>query len=168
VAVEHNQLIFGVLGLGVALVYSYIQALGGRAQEELPGVLGKIKNRVWGRWIAPLFFSSSVCLLAVAQGTFHPIFLLSIVAYKLSTHIGYGAESTAGKIVRRTLWSLIRTACSLSFAIVTGAWTIYVSQVIVGLVMAVIWGVRNPTKSPREEQMITFSNIFLVPTMVMV
>lgn len=154
--------LLGSLGILIALVYSVLQWFGGRSVH----VLG-IRNRTWARWIAPLFFALSVCGLAVVAGNFSWWMMFSLLAYKLSTHIGYGAATTLGKITRRSLWSIQRTACSLTFAVLTGSWTIYISQVIVGLAVAVIWGVRNPVVAPQEEGVINFSNVFLTPFMVL-
>jgi len=166
VVAELPQLLMGALGLGIAYIYSFLQALGGRGKDQIPSWLF-LEHRLWGRWIAPVFFSASVCALSVVTGQFQLYFLMSLVAYKLATHIGHGGKTFLHKLLRRTLWTLIRTSCSLLFVMGTGAWMIYITQVLIGLIVTNIWGIKNPQPAPREEMVINFSNVFLVPFMVM-
>jgi hypothetical protein len=153
---EYYQGLLGSFGLLITLVFSIFWWLGGR-----PG------GRVFRRWIAPLVFAGGVCGLAVLAETFRWWFLFSLLAYKGVTHIGYGGDSLVEKLWRRGLWSLLMTACALTFACWTGAWTLYVVQVVVGLTAAIVIGIRNPVVASQEEGLICFSNAFLVPFMVL-
>lgn len=164
---EHNFLILAFLALVLSASYSYLQAIGGRSQDQIPYPLNKIGNRIWSRWIAPIYFSSCVCLIAFFLGNFNWWFLLSIPLYKISTSFGPGADTLVGKIYKRTLNSIMRVVAALPIVILTGYWDIYISQVIVGLTISNIWGISNPKIAPLEESVINFSNVFLVTFMVM-
>ena len=106
-------------------------------------------------------------LLSLWTSKFTWWFLISYPAYWAAYTMGQGGNSTWKKILRRSLWSLVRTTASLSFALFTGAWTLFVLQIIIGIIASNVLGVINPLKSPQEEGFNNFLNIVIVPSMVM-
>lgn len=163
--VDVNELQIGFLGtisLLIPVVYSWLQMLGGRDINYLG-----IRARIWGRLIAPLFLSGAVCLLALFLGKFHWHYLASLLAYPVSTTLGYGGNNLWVKLSRRTLWALVRVSCSLIFAVTAGAWTLWISQLLIALWAANLLGIKNVLKAPQEEMLINFSTVFLVPFMIL-
>jgi hypothetical protein len=159
---EVAQGLIALIGVAASLLASFFWMLGGRSEEELNKTpFGIIKNRVWGRLIAPLFLGGALCLIATISGTFNLLFLLLLPAYLVSSRVGYGAKTTWAKILRRSIWAVCRTACLLPATIITGSWIVWVTQIVVGLIVAVTWGTTNPEKAPKEELVINFSNCFL-------
>ena len=148
-------------------LYGVLQMLGGRHEATFG-----IKQRLWGRLIAPLFFSLGVCLLAYKMDKFSFWMLLMIPAMLISVRIGYGvgqvnlSQLLPKKIYQRAIWSIIRSLCALPFAIVMGQWWLFTAQVLVGLVMTLILGVANPLPAAAEEFTINFSSVYLIPMMV--
>lgn len=167
---EITQGLFAILGFVIAAVYAMFCYWGGRSPEELLASpvlralrLEAVKNRVWGRIVAPVFFSVALIGISALFGSFSWWFLLAVPAYFGAHRMGHGGNSLWVKILRRASSSLVRTACCLVFVIVTGNWSIYVAQVIVGLIITLIFGIRNPVKAPIEEATINFGNSFLAP-----
>jgi len=87
---EYAQGLSWTIGTLIVTIYASLWWLGGRPN-----------GRAWRRWIAPLFFSGALIGYSAIFGSFNWWYLLAIPAYKLVTHIGYGANSIAGKIARR-------------------------------------------------------------------
>lgn len=149
---EYLEGLQGTVGLLIPLAASAIWWVGGRPN-----------GRVYRRWVFPLFFSLALICLSVWMNTFRWWFLLSIPAYKAISHVGYGADTFAGKLARRGLWSLLMTACALTFCLWTHAWTVFMVQAFVGFGVAVTFGSLNPVKAAQEEGVICFGSTFLVP-----
>lgn len=160
--IEFFQGCLGTAGLMIAVIYSMLQWFGGRDEDYLG-----IRARVWGRWIAPLFFSLGVIILSLIAGNFTLWGLLALISYRVAVSIGYGGNSLISKIWRRSAWALTRVAAALPFAIPAGAWELLGLQFFFALLAANVLGVYNPLKSPQEEGLINFSACFLVPFMVL-
>lgn len=159
---EFSQGLLGTAALAVSVIYSMLQWFGGRDKDYLG-----IRARTWGRLIAPLFFGMAVIGLATICGNFRPWHLVAPLAYVLSTHVGYGGETLITKILRRSVWALVRTSCSVFFVLGTGRWNLFIAQVLFALVAANLIGIRNTVKAPQEEGLINFSSTFLAPFMIL-
>ncbi len=159
---EFTQGISGTLGIFSALLYSLFCWFGGRDKNYLG-----IRSRTWGRYIAPLTLCTLTLGLSLLSHRFSPWMLAIYLTYFISHHMGYGGDNLWIKIKRRTIWSLMRTAASLPIVLVTGSWTMFIAQITVGLLITLILGVLNPLEAPVEEGTINFSNVFLVPLMVL-
>lgn len=164
------QAVLGVLGAVIAAIFFM---LGGRSIEELKkwklNLFGDKSNRIWGRVVAPIFFATWVVLLSLTShwSWYH---LLGYASYFAVSRLGYGGNTLWTKILRRTLWSVLFTAASLVYAlggVTPNFWLIYLSQVLVGLFITVLWGVTNPMLAPREEYIIKLSNLLFVPLLVL-
>lgn len=165
-----TQALLGVLN---AVVAAYFCMLGGRSIDELKkwnlAIFGDKSNRIYGRVIAPIVFVTGNILLSLTSA-WSWWYLLSYPAYLAVSTLGYGGDTTFEKIWRRALWSILFTAASLSYVFFSGnskVIILYITQVLVGLIVAVIWGVTNPTQAPREEYVIRLSNLLFVPLMVL-
>ena len=159
---EFREGLLGTAGLLLAVIYSMLQWFGGRDQNYLG-----IRARIWGRVIAPVFFGIAVSILALFSGKAAWLHFLAPISYMVATTLGYGGNSLITKILRRSLWAVVRVSASLVFAIPAGAWTLFVLQLFFALAAALVLGTRNPVKAPQEEGLINFSAAFLVPFMVL-
>lgn len=153
---EYSQGILGTLALIPSVLFSLISWIGGRSS-----------GRIYKRLLAPILFCSLVIGLALLTGKFSVWMFLSFPAYLVSCSVGYGGVTFSEKVLRRSVWSVIRSMAALTFCISTGSWFIFIFQAAVGLMFAIAFGTRNPLKAPQEEGLINFSSVFLVPQMVL-
>lgn len=160
--IEFNQGVLGSLGLLISIIYSVFQWFGGRSEDYFG-----IKAREWSRIVSPIFLCLSIIGLSILSNKFNLWYLLSVPAYLAVHMVGYGGDELWEKILKRSLWSLLRTTASLTFAIVAGTWTLFALQMIIGLIASVVLGTFNPNSPPQEEGMIKFLNVVLVPYMVL-
>ena len=153
---EYVQGFIGTLGLLPPIAYSVLWWLGGR-----PG------GRSIRRWVAPLAFSLLVVGYSLLLHKFTWPYLLSIPAYKVAAHVGYGGDTQMEKVLRRFIWALIQSSCALTFAVWSGAWSIFAVQLLMAVVSSTVFGTSNPFElAPKEEGIICFASSFLVPYMV--
>ena len=152
---EFTQGWLGTLAFLPSLVFSIITWIGGRPN-----------GRIWKRLIAPVSF----CLLTIGLSLISHKFswwnFILIPSYLISCTIGYGGSSLWTKLLRRSLWSLVRTASCLILAIVAGAWTLFILQLVISLIATLVIGILNPLKASQEEGLINFLSVVLVPYMV--
>lgn len=158
---EFSQGVIGSLGILGSLIYSVLCWFGGRDKDYLG-----IKARAWGRYIAPAIFVSYTIGLSLLSHRFSFWFLTAYPAYFLAHHLGYGGDVLWVKVTRRSLWSVVRTAASLTFVIIAGAWTLFFLQLSVGLIVTLVLGTMNPLKAPVEEGLNNFFGVVFVPPMV--
>ena len=152
---EYIQGWLGTMAFVPSVFFSLISWVGGR-----PG------GRIWKRLIAPISFSLLTILLSILSHKFSWWYLLLFPSYLISCTLGYGGSSLWTKLLRRSLWSLVRTTASLIIAIVVGTWTLFVLQLITGLIVTLVMGILNPIKASQEEGLINFSSVLFVPYMV--
>lgn len=153
---EYQQGLMGSLALLPSMIFSVLSWIGGRPN-----------GRIYKRVLAPLAFCLAMFLLAFFNHHFNWVFLTAIPAYMISASLGYGGETLWKKIIRRSIWSLVRTLCSIIFVLFTGKWTLFLVQCGVGLLTTLIFGIINPLEAPEEEGLINFSSVFIVPFMVL-
>lgn len=159
---ESSQLLLAIASISAVLIYAALTSFGGRSEDYL-----NIENRVWGRWIAPIFFNLCIfCLYIIKHISLWQI-ICYLIYFAFTHHLGYGGDTTLQKVFRRTLHSTLRSAALIPLCLVTGRWEVYIAQVICGLTVAVLFGVKNPVKAPQEEFIISFSNAFLTPFVIL-
>ena len=140
---EYIQL-YQITGAGIALVFaSFLYSAGGRS--------GKWKRR----FLASLVMATTINVLFLMRGMYHyallAIYPLQIAAYSL----GYSADTTIGKVVRRLICALCACLSGLLCCLLFQgqAWLILPFQV--GVAVWSIWlGVKNPVFAPVEEFLI--------------
>lgn len=93
---------------------------------------------------------------SLVQGTLSLWYLLCFPLLVGATSLGYGAEKTYQKIIKRTYCGLAYALASLPIAIVRQTWLLF--GVHVGLCVAIsnILGVLNPIEAREEETQIGF------------
>lgn len=159
---EFIQGMLGTLALVPSLVFGICSWFGGRDKNYLG-----IRARIWKRIIAPLFFILLLVGFSLLVGRFSWWFLLSIPYYIISSSLGYGGDDLKTKIIRRTIWSIVRSSCSLPVAIITGAWVLLIIQYFVGIIITLLLGILNSLKAPQEEFVINFNSVMYVPYMLL-
>ena len=147
-----------------SFLFAITSMIGGRDGKFL-GITG----RLWKRVFAPFAFVSCVLALALIRNSFSWWLCSLYATYFVSCMVGYGAESLFSKEIRRTVWSLIRTASCLPIVLILGTsevWNLLILQGIVGWIATVALGVYNPLKAPAEEFLINFISVMFVPFML--
>lgn len=153
---ELNQVFLSILALAPPLLFAFFSAIGGRDFNWLG-----VKARIWKRLIAPLVF---VSLLFAFKA--HWAIAILYPTYLISCTVGYGAENKLEKVIRRSLWSLIRTMACLPLVLISGSYTLIILQAITGIACTVILGVKNPLSAPKEEFLINFISVAFVTYML--
>lgn len=162
---EFHHGILASFAILIGCIFSTLAWFGGREEHYLG-----VPARIWGRWIAPITLCSFTIALAHFSDSYVHWMWLSIPVYIASFYgpgHGYDGPSLFHKIMRRAIHSLLRTSCSAVFCIWTGRWSIFITQVVCGLLIEVLMGTDNPIKPPQEECLINFGNTAFVPFMVL-
>lgn len=126
-----------LIGLSLACL---LYALGGRS--------GKWKRR----FIGSLILASTVSICSFVMGKFSWWLLLTYPCLIFGFSMGYGADTTLWKIIRRSIYALCVISAGLVFCFVFGgnAWWVLPIHIGVGL-FSVYLGVRNPIWASSEE-----------------
>lgn len=109
-----------------------------------------------------LFLTGMICLFSLWLQTFSYWYILCALLYWAALSIGYGAEDTKTKVIKRTYCGLAYACASLPIAIVNGAWILLALHTLLCLSVSVILGVTNPVQS-RSEETIIGATIGLLP-----
>jgi len=157
-----------LVGLLIVAISSLFSTFGGRSNEELAKWhLDFIRNRIWGRVIAPLWFSINVNLLALWAGTWKWPLLLFVPAMMVVSTMGHGGTQLWVKILRRTLNAIVWVSPAIILCFVSGAWTLLILQYVVGVAASLIWGITNPKLAPTEEYFLNVGKIVFMPSMIL-
>lgn len=158
---EYLVLILSFMKLALIGLIACLYALAGR------GMLGRLKLR--RRWVIPLALCIGTMFFAMVAGTWCWVMLLSIPAYIVVMHIGYGDSSILrkklGKVGQRVTIGLLYGAASLTFVIPTGQWHLFILQTLLAVGIQTL-GIKNPIPASEEETLIGVGNFLLVPFMV--
>jgi len=140
-------------GIGTVAVGSLLGLVACCFLWMLGGRSGKWKRRYAGSFVLAL----TVNLAALAMGVWDAWLLALVVTLALAFSMGYGGETTAEKVIRRTVFALGVLASGALCTLVIGgnAWMLLVPHVGVGLFS--IWlGVKNPLHAAAEEVGVCF------------
>lgn len=154
---EYRDGVLGTLGLLAVVVYSLFWWLGGRDKRFI------FSPRVWRRWVAPIFLPGAILALACVHGSFSWWHLGAFPAQKLLAHIGYGADKTIFKLLRRALWALFASLANLPYAFASGHWVLFFLQMLIAFEASMLLGVFNEVKAAREEAAIVGASQILSP-----
>lgn len=129
---------------------------------------GRAGTPKWIRRIAGgLLIAGATLALSVAYATYSAWMLLALVTLPAALSMGYGADTTAKKILRRGLFGLAVSANALIFAIPLGMVGVAVFQIILGVSASIYFGVANPfNNAPKEEAVIGGLCVILIPLIV--
>jgi len=126
------------------------------------GVSGKWKRRI----IAPATFIAGIIGFSLWTGSFQLSLLYSVWLLFITLTIGYGANTTKEKIIKRSRAGLANAVAMLSIFIVTQAWTLLFLHIAVVAATSVVAGVWNQTSSARAEETLIGASIVTIPYFV--
>ena len=128
--------------MGLVLA-SYFYADGGRS--------GKWRRR----FLASFILALTVNLLCVFRGIWHWGFLLIFPLLSVSFHLGYGADETWMKIIRRSIYALGVLASGAIFVLIFGKSAVWIFLPHAGIgAWSIYMGVKNPLEAAVEEFLI--------------
>ena len=154
---ETVQLILASLSWYVVATFAVLYSVGGRA-----GTPKWIRRIVGG-----LLIAGATLTIAAYSGNFRAWMLIALVTLPVSLSLGYGADTTVKKILRRGLFGLAVSSNALIFAIPLGMVSVAVFQIILGTTASIFFGVRNPfNNASKEEAVIGGLCVILIPFIV--
>ena len=154
---ETTQLWLAVVAWYVVATFAVLYSIGGRAGTP------KWIRRILGG----LLIAGATVALSLAYATYSPWMLLALVTLPASLSMGYGGDTQAKKIFRRTLFGLAVSSNALIFAIPVGMVGVAVYQMVLGVSASVYFGVANPfNNAPKEEAVIGGLCVILIPFIV--
>lgn len=146
-----------LVAINLLSLTTWLYAKGGRAGA----------GKAWRRFGAGLLWPLGCLGLTAWAHHFSPWMLLSLPAYVLALHQGYGAVGMLGKVVRRFWYGLCLGACSLTFLMPLGLTAYGLIQTVLAVAFSVLYGVKNPTSAVSEEAVIWVMSVAMVPFLVM-
>ena len=138
---DEYLIVWQATSAGLALVAaSCLYSLGGRS--------GKWKRR----FVASFVLASAITGIALWRGIFDWWFLLTYPILSIGFLLGYGADSTGIKILKRTIYAVTVISAGLVFCFVLGGktWLVLIPHAGIGL-WSVFMGVKNPIAAAAEE-----------------
>jgi len=146
-------MMYQITGCGFGLVLSsFFYSWGGRA--------GKWKRR----FLASFVLAATVNVACVLRDIWSPWMIAVWPLLSLAYSLGYGAEDTWYKIVRRSIYASAVLMSGLLMAVLIGgnAWWVFIPHVVCGG-LTVYLGIKNPLPAAVEEFMISMSlGLFLI------
>jgi hypothetical protein len=132
-------------------------AIGGGASliANILYQLGGIGNKWLRRYVAPVILALAANLIALFLGTWAWQLILILPCLIAGFSLGYGASTTAEKILRRTIYAAgVLTACfcglwATGFTI--SGWVVFGLTCLTGIT-SVVLGVLNPFNNARAEE----------------
>jgi len=150
------------------ILYSAMRTLGGRDDETLKKYHIPFDNRLWKRFIAPVYLAGVCIANAVVAQRFHWFYLLSAPAFVAGAYCdGYGNDSGVRwrEVLQRVLSALASTAPAIILAIGSHSYTLLLIQLLIAVTVKVTLNFVN-LKAPLEEFLINFLDSFLKPYLV--
>ena len=143
------------LRIFIVLVFATIYCVGGRRWKWIR------------RWVGGSFMAASLIGLSIALGRFSWPFAAASVGIYGGLVLGYGAKTTARKVLRRALYGLALGLSGFGIGLTQGVWLLGLFQVILAVFASVYLGVLNPAKSAvDEEALIALLGTAVLPFMI--
>jgi len=125
------------------------------------GVRGKWKRR----FIAPVVLTLGIVGASLWTQSFNVWYLLYMPLLAASFSIGYGADKTSEKIIKRGRAGLAYAVAALPIFIPNAAWMLLGAHVVLCVGLSITLGVWNPLKSARAEETALAGIIGFLPIM---
>ena len=119
---------------------------------------GRPGGRIYGRLIAPLFFSSSILIISWISGAFHTIYFLFVPLYILISHSGH--HSFVRRLIECWCYALPGVLIIYIYPELWRFWTI--QMLIFSPTATVIGHFLNQKTAPRIEFLVNFLRIALI------
>jgi hypothetical protein len=112
------------------------------------GISGKWKRR----YIGSAYLTLLIVGFSVWMQTFSWYYLLTFPLLVASTSIGYGADTTMEKVVKRSYCGLAYAFSTVPVFIVKMNWELFILHILLCLITSIVLGVRNPFDNARAEE----------------
>lgn len=136
---EKKALRNALIKLGICVIFSVLYCLGG-----MEGAGGKVLRR----FIAPAVLAGGMFYFSRDWKS-----LLQLPLMFASLSLGYGADTTILKILKRALYGLANGATTSGYNLLSKKWLLVGMQVALVVSMFVCAGVWNPFPSARVEEL---------------
>ena len=123
------------------------------------GISGKWKRRI----IAPVTFIAGIIGFSLWTGSYKLSLLYSVWLLFITLTIGYGANTTKEKVIKRSRAGLANAVAMVSIFATTGAWTLLFLHIAIVVATSVVSGVWNQTSSARAEETLIGASIVTIP-----
>lgn len=121
------------------------------------GISGKWKRRI----IVPILLTIGIGGFSLWQETFSYWYILCALLFWGAYSIGYGADKTWLKVVKRSYCGLAYACASLPIVIVRQTWELFALHIVLCLIISIWLGVRNPLHARNEESLIGFVSVLM-------
>lgn len=148
---ESTLQLIAFLKLIVVAVFGLLYGLG--------GMRGKWKRR----YVAPVVLGVAITGFTLWTNTFNAWSLLCVPLLFGALSLGYGATTTAEKIVKRAIAGAAAACCFIPLFIVFNALTLLFLHIAVCTATSVVCGVWNQTSSARTEETLIGATYVLIP-----
>jgi len=148
---EYGLQLISILKLVWLVGFAYLYAFGG------------IKNKLFRRYLAPLWLLIGISLFTIFLNYFSFWFLLYYPLLVGSLSLGYGADKPVEKIQKRTIYGLALGFAPLPLVIPTQSWVIFILHIVFCVVTNVCLGVINPMNNARDEETVIAVMAGLLP-----
>jgi hypothetical protein len=116
----------------------------------LGGMNGKWKRRIVGS----LFLGLGIIVYSLVAGAFSYWLLIYPLLLWGALSIGYGADITKEKVLKRMRYGFAIGFAALPIAIITQQWIMFGSHILLCMGIATLYGVLNPIHARSEETII--------------
>ena len=124
---------------------------------------GGVHNKALRRIFGSLTLTTGVVLYSLWLGTFNYLLLSYALLLYASLSIGYGADDTKTKLIKRSRYGLAAGVAALPIAITTASWALFGLHIFLCILVSVTLGVWNITRSARAEETLIGATIGLLP-----
>lgn len=129
--------------------------------------LGGMVNKAIRRYAGPAWIAGGITLFSLWTGSFKPWYLAYPLLLMGALHMGYGADDTGHKIIRRALAGLAVGCSSIPLLFPVFNWGLFILHLVMCVGISVSLGVWNITRNARnEETCIGFVYAFLPMFMI--
>lgn len=123
------------------------------------GMSGKWKRR----FIAPVLLGIGITGFTLWTDTFNALSLLCVPLLFGALSLGYGADTTGQKIIKRAIAGSAAACCFIPLFAVYGAWSLLFLHILLCTATSVVAGVWNQTSSARTEETLIGATYALIP-----
>lgn len=117
-------------------------------------------------WVAPMILILG-CLLIAFIFKRLDVSAISLITIFIPPHLGYGAKTTWGKVIKRAIYGSVFALSAIIISIAYHSIGLGIFQAILAISASIYFGVLNPCKSARDEETIIGAlSVFLIPFML--
>ena len=135
-------------------IFTFCYVIGGRD--------GKWMRRIVG----PVALALSCILISIYTGSFTWWLVPAFLPLLISIRFGYGGDTVAEKVFRRSLYGFAMGVTALTVGLATNHFELGAFQFSLALLASLYLGTRNPVNAVGEEALIGGLSVFCIPFMI--